>query len=66
MAQTDFTISKPKFKQLLYAERFLIDFMIRKGYSQTKIAQELDVNRSNVSREIHRGRVTCFSAAKLT
>jgi len=31
MAQTDFTISKPKFKHLLYADRVLIDFMIRKG-----------------------------------
>lgn len=64
MAQTDFTISKPKFKHLLYADRVLIDFMIRKGYSQTKIAQELGVNRSTASREIHRGSVLQMVAGK--
>ena len=42
----------------------LNDLMARKGYSQTKIAQELGVNRSTASREIHRGSVLQIVAGK--
>ena len=64
MAQTDFTISKPKFKHLVYSDRVLIAFMLSEGYSQTRIAQELGVNRSTASREIHRGSVLQIVAGK--
>jgi len=64
MAQTDFNTSKTKFKHLLYHERVLLAFMLKQGYTQTGIAQELGVNRSTVSREIHRGSVLQIVAGK--
>lgn len=54
MAQTDSNTSRPKFKHLLLTDRVLLAFMLNEGYSQTRIAQEPDVNRSSVSREIRR------------
>ena len=57
MAQIDFIISKTKFKHLLFSDRVLIAFMLNEGYTQTRIAQELGVNRSTASREIRRGSV---------
>ena len=64
MAQTDFSISKPKFKHLLLSDRVLIAFMVNEGYSQTRIAKELGVNRSTASREIQRGSVLQIVAGK--
>ena len=64
MAQTDFNISKPKFKHLLLTDRVLIAFMVNEGYSQTRIAKELGVNRSTASREIQRGSVLQIVAGK--
>ena len=64
MAQTDSNTSRPKFKHLLLTDRVLIAFMLNEGYSQTRIAQELDVNRSSVSREIKRGSVLQIVSGK--
>ncbi len=64
MAQTDFNISKTKFKHLRYSDRVLIAYMLKQGHSQTGIALELGVNRSTISREIQRGSVPQIFAGK--
>lgn len=64
MAQTDFNTSKTKFKHLLFHDRVLIAFMLNESYTQTRIAQELGVNRSTISREIERGSVLQIVAGR--
>ena len=42
------------YKQLAYEQRYHIFSMMRIGLSQTKIANEIGVHRSTVSRELRR------------
>lgn len=64
MAQTDFNTSKTKFKHLLFHDRVLIAFMLDESYSQTRIAQELGICRSTISRKIRRGSIPQIVAGK--
>jgi len=44
------------YKQLAYEQRYQISFMLKMGFSQTKIANEISVHRSTISRELRRNR----------
>jgi IS30 family transposase len=44
------------YKQLAYVQRYQISFMLKLGFSQTKIANEIGVHRSAISWELRRNR----------
>jgi len=43
-------------KQLAYEKRYQVDFMLKMGFSQTKIANEISVHRTTISGELRRNR----------
>ena len=43
-------------KPLAYEQGYQIYFMLKMGFSQTKIANEIGVHRSTISRELRRNR----------
>jgi IS30 family transposase len=42
------------YSQLTYEQRYLIDSLLKIGFTQTKIAQQVGVHRSTISRELRR------------
>ena len=46
-----------KYKQLTHKERYQIYALIKEGYNFTKIANNIGVNKSTISREIKRNSV---------
>ena len=58
----------PAYSRLTRQQRYTIESMLRKGYSQKSIAEAIGVHPSNVSREVRRGGMNrasyCYVAAQ--